>query len=138
MYPLLGFENQSVFISLCYKVKYSTGIPYMSITLFIMIAIVEIGGKQHTVEKGQTFDVDNQNLEVGSTFDLPAMLLADAEGKSVQIGTPTVVGSKVTFTVVDNFKDEKIRVFKIIPKKRHTRTHGFRAHRTLLRVESIA
>ncbi len=103
-----------------------------------MIAIVEIGGKQYTVEKGQTFDVDNQNLEVGSTIELPAMLLADAEGKSVQVGTPTVAGSKVTFTVVENFKDEKIRVFKIIPKKRHTRTRGFRAQRTLLRVESIA
>lgn len=103
-----------------------------------MIAIVEIGGKQYMVEKGQKFDVDNQNLEVGAIFDLPALLISDADGKAVQIGTPTVAGSKVTFSVVENFKDEKIRVFKIIPKKRHTRTRGFRAQRTLLLVESIA
>ncbi|MDD2693713.1 MAG: 50S ribosomal protein L21 [Candidatus Gracilibacteria bacterium] len=103
-----------------------------------MIAIVEIGGKQYTVEKGQTIDVDNQNLEVGATLETSALLLADAEGKKVQVGTPTVDGSKVTFSVVENFKDEKIRVFKIIPKKRHTRTRGFRAMKTRLQVVSIA
>ncbi len=103
-----------------------------------MIAIVEIGGKQYTVEQGQMIDVDNQNLEVGATLEVPALLLAEADGKKVSIGTPIVDGSKVTFSVVENFKDEKIRVFKIIPKKRHTRTHGFRAYRTMLKVESIA
>jgi large subunit ribosomal protein L21 len=103
-----------------------------------MIAIVEIGGKQYTVEKDQMIDVDNQNLEVGATLEVPAMLLADADGKKVSIGTPLVDGSKVVFSVVENFKDEKVRVFKIIPKKRHTRTHGFRAMKTRLKVVSIA
>ena len=103
-----------------------------------MIAIVEIGGKQYTVEQGQTIEVDNQNLEVGATLEISAYLLADAEGKNVQVGTPTIAGSKVTFSVIENFKADKIRVFKIIPKKRHTRTHGFRAQMTRLRVESIA
>lgn len=103
-----------------------------------MIAVVEIGGKQYTVEQGQTIEVDNQNLEIGATLEMAAYLLADIEGKNVQIGTPTLAGSKVTFSVVENYKAEKVRVFKIIPKKRHTRTHGFRAHMTRLRVESIA
>jgi large subunit ribosomal protein L21 len=103
-----------------------------------MIAIVEIGGKQYTVEKGQTIDVDNQNLEVGATLEVGALLVSDAEGKKVSVGTPLVEGSKVIFSVIENFKDEKVRVFKIIPKKRHTRTHGFRAMKTRLQVTSIA
>ncbi len=103
-----------------------------------MIAVIEIGGKQYTVEKDQTIEVDHQSQEVGTTFDTPALLLADSEGKKVDIGTPTVAGSKVTLSVIEHFKGEKIRVFKIIPKKRHTRTNGFRAMRTTLQVISIA
>ena len=103
-----------------------------------MIAVVEIGGNQFTVEVGQVFDVDHQNLEVGQTLTVEALLIADAEGKSVKVGTPTIAGSKVTFEVMDNYKADKIRVFKIKLKKRYTRTYGFRAVRTELKVTSIA
>lgn len=103
-----------------------------------MIAIVQIGGKQYTVEVGQSLEVDNQNLEIGATLTVEALLLSDAEGKKVQVGTPFVTGSKVTFTVTDNYKAEKIRVFKIKAKKRYNRTQGFRAQKTLLQVASIA
>ncbi len=103
-----------------------------------MIAVIEIGGKQYTVEKDQIIEVDHQDFEVGASFDSAALLIADAEGKSVKIGTPTVEGSKVTLKVTNQFKAEKIRVFKMQAKKRHTRTYGFRAHRTELQVTAIA
>ena len=103
-----------------------------------MIAVIEIGGTQYTVEKGQMIDVDHQSHDVGAKFDVPALLVADSEGKDVKVGTPTVDGSKVSLKVVEHYKGEKIRVFKIIPKKRHTRTYGFRAMRTTLEVVSIA
>lgn len=103
-----------------------------------MIAVIEIGGKQYTVTKDQTIEVDHQSQDVGAKFDVPALLVASADGKDVKVGTPTVEGSKVSLTVVDHFKGDKVRVFKIIPKKRHTRTHGFRAMRTTLRVTAIA
>ncbi len=103
-----------------------------------MIAVVQIGGKQYTVETNQVIEVDNQNLEVGSTLTLETLLLADAEGKNVQVGTPTVAGSKVSFSVLENFKGEKVRVFKIKSKKRYMRTQGFRAMQTRLQVTSIA
>ena len=110
----------------------------MSLILFIMIAVVQIGGKQYTVEANQVIEVDNQNLEVGATLTVEALLLADPEGKSVQVGTPTVAGSKVAFSVLENFKGEKVRVFKIKSKKRYMRTQGFRAMQTRLQVTSIA
>ena len=103
-----------------------------------MIAVVELGGKQYTVEKGMTLVVDRQHVEVGGTFDAPALLLADAEGKKVQVGTPFVDGSKVTFTVTEHFKAEKVRVFKIKSKKRYMRNRGFRAYQTQLTVANIA
>ena len=102
-----------------------------------MIAVIEIGGKQYTVEQDQMIEVDHQDLEIGATLEVSAMLLSDAEGKSVKIWTPLVEWSKVTFKVLDQFKAEKVRVFKMKAKKRHMRTYGFRAVRTTLQVSAI-
>lgn len=55
-----------------------------------MIAVVEIGGKQYTVEKGQVIDVDNQNLEAGKTLEVTPLLVASKDGKDVKVGTPKV------------------------------------------------
>lgn len=57
----------------------------MSITFYSMIAVIEIGGKQYTVEKDQVIEVDHQDLEIGATLEVSALLLSDAEGKSVKV-----------------------------------------------------
>lgn len=103
-----------------------------------MIAVVEIGGKQYTVEQGNTIIVDRQHADVGATIELPALLVADAEGKKVQVGTPTVEGSKVSLKVEEHLKGDKITVFKIKSKKRYMRTRGFRPYQTQLTVTAIA
>jgi ribosomal protein L21 len=48
----------------------------MSITLYFMIAIIEIGGKQYTVEKGMSLIVDRQHADVGSTIETAPLLVA--------------------------------------------------------------
>ncbi len=118
--------------------EYSKRVTYMSITLSFMIAVVEIGGKQYTVEVGTTFTVDRQHADAGSNIDFAPLLVSDAEGKKVQIGTPKLENIKVTCTVVEHMKAEKIRVFKIKSKKRYNRTQGFRAFETRLTVTAIA
>jgi large subunit ribosomal protein L21 len=102
-----------------------------------MIAVVELGGKQYTVEIGSSIIVDRQHVEVGSTLEVVPMLVADADAKNVQVGTPTVVGSKVTFSVDEHLKWDKVRVFKIKSKKRYVRTQGFRPMQTRLTVTAI-
>ena len=103
-----------------------------------MIAVVELGGKQYTVEVGTSIIVDRQHIEVGSTLEVVPMLVADAEGKKVQVGTPTVEGAKVSFSVDEHLKGDKVRVFKIKSKKRYVRTQGFRPMQTRLTVIAIA
>jgi large subunit ribosomal protein L21 len=110
----------------------------MSITFLFMIAVVQISGHQYTLTEKMTIVVDNQNLDAGKTIEVEALLLASEDGKTTTVGVPTVAGSKVKLTVVENFKEEKVRVFKIKAKKRYTRTYGFRAMKTRLLVESIA
>ena len=103
-----------------------------------MIAVVEIGGKQYTVEQDMSIVVDRQQADVGTTITLPALLIASADAKIVRVGTPTVEGSQISFQVVEHLKADKIRVFKIKSKKRYMRTQGFRAYQTRLTVTAIA
>ncbi len=103
-----------------------------------MIAVVEIGGKQYTVEQDMTIIVDRQAGDVGSVMTVPALLVASADGKTVKVGTPTVEGSQISFKIEEHLKADKIRVFKIKSKKRYMRTQGFRAYQTRLTVTAIA
>ena len=103
-----------------------------------MIAVVEIGGKQYTVEQDSTIIVDRQAGEVGTVITFPALLIASADGNTVNIGTPTVEGSQISFKIEEHLKADKIRVFKIKSKKRYMRTQGFRAYQTRLTVTAIA
>jgi large subunit ribosomal protein L21 len=103
-----------------------------------MIAIVELDGKQHTVSVGDVIDVDNQNLADGETLTAQALLVSSPDGSDTKVGTPFVEGSKISFEVLSTFKDEKVTVFKMKSKKRYSRTRGFRAVKTQLKVLSIA
>lgn len=103
-----------------------------------MLAVIELGGNQFTVRQGDVIDVKKIDSEAGATISTEALLIADEEGKDVKVGTPVVEGSKVELKVVEQFKGEKIKVFKMKAKKRYARTRGFRAQLTKLEVLSVA
>lgn len=103
-----------------------------------MIAVVELGGNQFMVQAGDIIEVKKQDAEVGSTLTVEALLVADAEGKDVKVGTPVVEGSKVELKVLEQKKGEKVRVFKMKSKKRYMRNRGFRPSITQIEVLSIS
>lgn len=103
-----------------------------------MLAVIELGGNQFTVKQGEIINVKKLDKEVGSTFSVEALLVSDEEGNSTKVWTPFVAGSKIEFKVVEQFKGEKVRVFKMKSKKRYARNKGFRAHLTKLEVVSVA
>ena len=103
-----------------------------------MFAIVEIGGNQFTVKVGDIIEVDNQNTEVGTTIEVQPLLVSSEDGVTVQVGTPVVEGAKVSLKVLEDYRGEKIRVFKMKSKKRYARTFGFRPEQTKLEVTAIA
>jgi len=90
------------------------------------------------VKVGDIIDVKRQDVAVKKKMTTEALLISDEEGKSTKIGTPVIKGSKVEFKVLEQFKGEKVRVFKMKAKKRYTRNKGFRPHLTKLEVLSIA
>lgn len=103
-----------------------------------MLAVVELGGNQFIVRKGDIIDVKRLDKSEGDTFTMEALLVSDEEGTTTQVGTPVVGGSKVELKVVEQFKDEKVRVFKMKSKKRFMRNNGFRASLTKLEVLGVA
>ena len=103
-----------------------------------MLAVIELGGNQFIVRKGDIIDVKKQDVEVKSTISTPALLVSDEEGKETKIGTPIVEGSNVELKVLEQFKGEKVRVFKMKSKKRYMRNKGFRASLTKLEVISVS
>lgn len=103
-----------------------------------MLAVIELGGNQFTVKKGDIIDVKKLDKDVDSTFSMEAMLVSDEEGKTTTVGTPTVEGSKVEFKVLEQYKGEKVRVFKMKSKKRQMKNNGFRPSLTKLEVLSVA
>ena len=103
-----------------------------------MIAVIELGGNQFTVKKGDVIDVKKLDKEINANFSVEAMLVSDEEGKDLKVGTPTVAGSKVELKVVEQYKGEKVRVFKMKSEKRYSKNTGFRPHLTKLEVLSVA
>lgn len=66
--------------------------------------------------------MDHQDAVLGSTLKMNPLLVSDDEGKETKVGTPFVDDCTVELKVLDSFKDEKVRVFKMKSKKRYTRT----------------
>jgi len=102
-----------------------------------MFAIVEIAGKQYKVSEKDTLEVDRLPEEKGSiTFD--KVLLYSKDDKDVQVGTPYLNGASIKAEIVERKRGEKIRVFKIKPKKRYQRTIGHRRDLTVIEIVSIS
>ena len=94
-------------------------------------AVIRTGGKQFRVEKGAKVRVPSVKGEVGASVELDVLATAD------KIGAPLVDGAKVTATVVDHGRGEKIVVFKKKRRKQYKRTKGHRQGYTTLKIESI-
>lgn len=88
-------------------------------------AIIRAGGKQFLVEEGQTIRVPSLEAEAGSSIELEA-LLSSGSGDG-----------KISATVVDHGRDQKIVVFKKKRRKQYKRTRGHRQSYTTLKIDSI-
>jgi len=101
-----------------------------------MYAIVKLGGRQYRAEEGMFIDVDKLPHEVGAEFSSSDVLLL-GDGDLTVIGTPTVDGAAVSFTVENQFRDKKVIVFKWHVSTVYRSKRGHRHHITRLRVNSI-
>lgn len=100
-----------------------------------MFAIVETGGKQYKVAKGDSIVVDRLDAEEGKKVTLDRVLLiADDD---VKVGAPYIDGAKVTAKVSGHHKGDKVITFKYRPRNRMRVRKGFRHSHTTLEITAI-
>lgn len=92
-------------------------------------AIIRAAGKQFLVEEGQTLRVPSLSADPGSSLELEVLLTSGVgtDGESARISA----------TVVDHGRDQKIVVFKKKRRKQYKRTRGHRQGYTTLKIDSI-
>lgn len=99
-----------------------------------MYAIIETGGKQIRVEKGQEIYVEKLEVEENSTYTFDKVLLV-SDQKTI-IGNPYVKAT-VTAKVVKHGKGKKLIIFKYKDKNNDKVKKGHRQPYTKLVIEQI-
>ena len=100
-------------------------------------AIIRSGGKQFRVEEGGTVRVPTLDAQAGDTVELEALVIGGGENEGVRVGAPAIEGAKVTATVVDHGRGDKVIVFKWKRRKQYKRTQGHRQNYTTVKIDSI-
>jgi large subunit ribosomal protein L21 len=101
-----------------------------------MYAVIRTGGKQYRVAKDDVITIEKLAAEKGATVSFDEVLMVGGDG-AAKIGAPLVAGAKVTGTVLDQGKGEKILVFKKRRRKNSRRKNGHRQFETVVRIADI-
>ena len=102
-----------------------------------MYAVFATGGKQYRATTGDILKIEKLNAEKGTTVQLDQVLMV-GEGEDVKVGSPYLKGGKVTATVVEHGRGDKIRVLKFKRRKHHMKRMGHRQDFTRIEITGIA
>ena len=98
-----------------------------------MYAIIKTGGKQYRVSPGDIVRVEKLAGQAGSAVEFPALAVA-ADGETLRSGQGA---GKVSGTIVNNAKSQKVIVFKFKRKKQYKKTAGHRQAFTAVKIGDI-
>ena len=98
-------------------------------------AVIVTGGKQYLVTEGETLSIELLNQE-GKAVSFTPILVID--GEKVTVGTPEVMGSKVTADIIAaDVQADKVTSIRYKAKKRVHTVRGHRQHHTQLKIIKI-
>ena len=101
-----------------------------------MYAVVEIAGQQFKVQKDQKIFVHRLAAEAGANVEFDKVLLVDNGGK-ISLGAPAINGAKVTATVNEHVKGDKVIVFRKKRRKGYKKRNGHRQSFTAITISDI-
>ena len=100
-----------------------------------MYAIVNTGGKQYKVATDDVITVEKIEGNEGDKITLPVIFLND--GKKIVTDPDKLAKAKVTAQIVEQFKGEKVLVFKFKKRKRYHRANGHRQNLTKIQIVEL-
>jgi large subunit ribosomal protein L21 len=101
-----------------------------------MFAIIKTGGKQYRVQQGDLLSVERLPAGTGKTALFDRVLLI-SDDKETLIGTPFIEKAVVRAAVIEDFKGDKVLVFKKKRRKQFRRTRGHRQELTRVKIMNI-
>jgi len=101
-----------------------------------MFAIIKTGGKQYSVESGNTLKIEKINGKKGDPYSFKDILIIENSGKHT-LGNPLIKGASVEATIIAQIRDKKITVFKKKRRKNYKRTKGHRQYLTVVKIDKI-
>lgn len=99
-----------------------------------MQAIIEVGGGQHQVKKGQKIKINLLASDVGDTIEFEPLAIY---GDQVKIGQPKVKGAKVVAKVLEHGRGKKVFVETYKRRKGYHKSRGHRQELTTLEITDI-
>jgi large subunit ribosomal protein L21 len=104
-----------------------------------MYAIIETGGKQYRVQRGDVIDIERapESGKKVRQVSFDRVLMVSGEG-GTKIGAPSLTDARVSGIVVDDVRGPKVKVFKMKRRKGYRRTQGHRQHMMRVRIQDIA
>ena len=118
--------------------KESTSLPvrHLGDNYSMAYAIIETGGKQMRVEPGRFYDIERLEGEPETAWTIDKVLFVSNDD-TITIGQPLVPGATVQGKILKQFRDKKVLVYKMQPKKKTRKKRGHRQEVTRFLVESI-
>ena len=100
-------------------------------------AIIQTGGKQYKVKSGQILKIEKLPDSKADTKIEFKEILAYGDNKMIEIGTPTIQGSKVEASLIKNSKNRTVLIFKKRRRQNSRRKNGHRQEHSLIRINKI-
>lgn len=102
-----------------------------------MFAVIKTGGKQYKVETNRVIKIEKIEGEPGAKVNFNEILMIGEFSKPSIIGTPIIEGAAVTAEILEQFKDDKILVFKKKRRQNYRRKKGHRQELTSIKILDI-
>ena len=101
-----------------------------------MYAIIKTGNKQYRVKEGDIIDIQKLPGEKASAVTFEEVLLLST-GTNILVGAPHLLGASVKGEIVEQFRDDKIYVFKYKKRKNCRRGKGHRQSLSRVKITAI-
>jgi large subunit ribosomal protein L21 len=101
-----------------------------------MYAVIKTGGKQYRVATDDTLTIERLPGEPGGTIEFTEVLMLGGEGEP-KFGKPMIAGAKVTASIVEQGRGDKVIAFKKRRRKNSRRKRGHRQDLTTVKITGI-
>ena len=100
-------------------------------------AVIQTGGKQYKAKAGEIIKVEKLEDSKPETKVEFKEVLAYGDDKNIELGEPTISGSKVEADLLKNSKNRTVLIFKKRRRKNSRRKNGHRQKFSMIRINKI-